>query len=146
MKKNDTAGWGGPAQKTNKSRLTKRVLAAAAALTCLFLIFDGWFLFRQSYSKKQQIPLSKEGSFSLPLKPVFYPYVIREGTLQVLSEERLSAIEAAVPSSSAPGSDVRKPGFRMISPKRFETPAAADLSDWTLRLTPARPDVKDIGV
>jgi hypothetical protein len=147
LKKNEMSETGGRIRETTKSPVTKRVLVAAAVLTCLFLLFDGWFLFQRSFIKKQQVPLSKDGLFSLPVMTVFYPFVVREGTLVVLSEERLSSIEASVPSLSAPGSAVpRKNQFQMISPKRFEIPAAADLSDWTLRLTPVRPDARAIDV
>ena len=127
--------------------MKKKILIAAAILTALFLLFDGWFLFQRPYAKKLEVTPSAEGLFSLPLKPVFYPYVVREGTLTVVSDERLSGIEAAVFPATAPGSPVdRKIRFRTISPRRFEISADADFADWTLQLTPDRPGVKSIAV
>lgn len=126
--------------------MKKNVLAAAAVITALFLLFDGWFLFSRSYAKKQKVAPSGEGLFSLPLKPVFYPYAVREGTLTVVSDERLSGIEATVTTAAPESVGARKTRFRTISPRRFETPAAADLADWTLQLTPARPGVASLSV
>ncbi|MCX6567109.1 MAG: hypothetical protein NTW38_11955 [Candidatus Aminicenantes bacterium] len=125
--------------------LKERVLVSAAVLACLFLAADEWFLFHRSYSKTQRISSSKDGRFSLPLASIFYPNVVREGDVHLVASERLAGIEVLVPTTSN-SVGPRKSRFRMISPKRYAVPAAEDLTDWTIRLTPARAGVRTMKV